>query len=73
MDSNQEEKQIVYGVVKVNDKGQVIIPADLRKELNIQPGDQLIATIGKDGDSVALFKIKVFNELFLSSKYYEGE
>jgi len=36
--------------VKIGDDGRVVIPASLRKELNIRPGDTLV--IESDGDSL---------------------
>ncbi|MCP4132467.1 MAG: AbrB/MazE/SpoVT family DNA-binding domain-containing protein [bacterium] len=65
--------QIVFGVVKVNNKGQVIIPVDLRNELGIKEGDQLVAAKTKDGDGVLLLKMKALNEMFLSSRAYETD
>ena len=32
----------VYGAVTVGEKGQVVIPAELRKNFNVKPGDKLI-------------------------------
>jgi AbrB family looped-hinge helix DNA binding protein len=44
-----EEKKIeVYGTVKVGDKGQVVIPAEARKELDIKPGGLLFVMAGKN-------------------------
>jgi AbrB family looped-hinge helix DNA binding protein len=31
----------LYGTATVGTKGQIVIPADAREELNIQPGDRL--------------------------------
>ena len=31
----------LYGTATVGTKGQIVIPADAREELNIQPGDKL--------------------------------
>ena len=40
----------VFGMVKVGDKGQIVIPAKARKIFDIQPGDNLIVL----GDEVCL-------------------
>jgi len=32
----------VYGTVTVGERGQVVIPAEIRKSLNIKSGDKLI-------------------------------
>ncbi len=51
--SNKKNKTL-YGVVKVSAKGQIIIPADLRKELEIGDGDQLYVLKNKNDDIVLL-------------------
>ncbi|HOS39460.1 MAG TPA: AbrB/MazE/SpoVT family DNA-binding domain-containing protein [Spirochaetota bacterium] len=61
-DSGKGEQHI-YGVVKVSPKGQVIIPADLRAELNIKPGEQLVATRSRDGKGVLLLKMNALRIL----------
>ncbi len=71
--STKNNEQAIFGIVKVNEKGQVIIPVDLRNDLDIKPGDQLVATKNKDGNGVLLLKMQVLNELFLGSRYYKPE
>ena len=38
----EKDGKYIFGVVKVGDKGQVVIPRDARKLYGIQPGDALI-------------------------------
>lgn len=45
----------VFGMVKVGDKGQIVIPAKARKIFNIQPGDNLII-LGDEGQGIAIIK-----------------
>ncbi len=45
---------ILYGVSKISSKGQIIIPADLRKDLGIKNGDQLYVMRNKHNDIVLL-------------------
>lgn len=45
----------IYGIVKVGDKGQVVIPAKARKIHNIQPGDNLIV-LGDEEQGIAMLK-----------------
>lgn len=47
----------VFGMVKVGDKGQIVIPAKARKIFHIQPGDNLIV-LGQDGQGLAIIKEK---------------
>lgn len=46
----------LYGTATVGTKGQVVIPADAREELDIKPGDKLYVA-GSPGKK-ALFLIK---------------
>jgi AbrB family looped-hinge helix DNA binding protein len=53
----------LYGTVKVGDRGQVVIPAEARKELNIKPGDLLFVMAGRNRRAVALVKANTMREL----------
>jgi AbrB family looped-hinge helix DNA binding protein len=44
----------VYGSVTVDNRGQIIIPSELRKALNIKTGDQLIIFAGLEINSIRL-------------------
>jgi len=39
-----QSKMTVFGTAPVSSRGQIVIPAKLRKAQNIQPGDTLIFT-----------------------------
>ncbi|MHA1645083.1 MAG: AbrB/MazE/SpoVT family DNA-binding domain-containing protein [Candidatus Freyarchaeota archaeon] len=55
--------RIVYGVVTVSDKGQIAIPVDLRKELDIRQGDKLMVLKRKDDAGFTLLKLDMMDEL----------
>lgn len=38
------------GTSTVTQKGQIVIPAPLRRKLGIEPGTKVIVTAGKEGD-----------------------
>lgn len=57
----EKEGKYIFGVVKVSDKGQIVIPSDARKVYDIKPGDGLML-IG-DQNGMALIKTEVFNEI----------
>lgn len=47
----------IFGMVKVGDKGQIVIPSKARKIFDIQPGDNLIV-LGDEGQGIAIIKEK---------------
>ena len=53
----------LYGTVKVGDRGQVVIPAQARKELDVNPGDLLFVMAGRNRRGVAMVKADVMKEL----------
>ena len=46
----------LYGTSTVGTKGQVVIPADAREELNIQTGDRLYVVGSEKGQFVGFIK-----------------
>ena len=45
----------VFGMVKVGEKGQIVIPAKARKIFDIKPGDNLLV-LGDEGQGIAIMK-----------------
>lgn len=54
----EHEGKYIFGVVKVGDKGQIVIPRDARKVYDIKPGDALLVLGDQRG--VAMLKTEVF-------------
>lgn len=52
----------VFGMVKVGEKGQIVIPKEARKVFNIQPGDSLLM-LGDEERGLALVKGETFLDL----------
>ena len=52
----------IFGMVRVGEKGQIVIPSKARKIFNIEPGDQLII-LGDEGQGLAVVKAKDFLKL----------
>ena len=50
----------VYGAARIGERGQIAIPAEARRELNIQPGDKLMVFGNKINGSLVLIKADVF-------------
>ena len=55
----------VFGIVKVGEKGQIIIPAKARKIFAISPGDNLVV-LGDDRQGIAIIKENALLEMFHS-------
>lgn len=49
----------MFGIVKVGDKGQIVIPAKARKAFDINPGDRLIV-LGDEAQGIAIIGEKDF-------------
>ncbi len=63
-EKNEALKQLFYGTVKVSDKGQIAIPVELRRAMNIEKGDQFLIGMRKDGKGITLLNMDVVEELF---------
>ena len=60
MGSNREKQ--IFGVVKIGDKGQIVIPKEAREMFGLKPGDSLLV-LGDKTKGIALVKTKVFDEV----------
>ena len=54
----EKDGKYIFGVVKVGDKGQIVIPKDARNVYGIKPGDALVMLGDERG--VALLKTEIF-------------
>lgn len=52
----------MFGMVKVGDKGQIVIPAKARKVFQIEPGDNLIV-LGDERQGLALINEREFMKM----------
>jgi len=58
----QEEKgKYIFGVVKVGERGQIVIPKEARELYNIKAGDSLMV-LGDD-KGIAMLKTEVFQDI----------
>ena len=56
-----KDGRYIFGVVKVGDKGQIVIPKDARTVYGIQPGDALMMLGDERG--IALLKTDIFQNI----------
>ena len=54
----EQDGKFIFGVVKVGDKGQIVIPSNARKQYGIKPGDALLVLGDQRG--MALLKTEIF-------------
>ena len=54
----EKDGKYIFGVVKVGDKGQIVIPKDARKVYGIEPGDALMLLGDQKG--MVLLKTEIF-------------
>ena len=52
----------VYGTAVVGERGQLVIPADLRKDLNIKAGDRLMIFAKIDRKMISIMREKDFSD-----------
>ena len=57
----ENEGKYIFGVVKVGDKGQIVIPRDSRKVYDIRPGDALLVLGDQKG--MVLLKTEIFQNV----------
>ena len=56
----EEQGKYIFGVVKVGDRGQIVIPKDARDIYGIKAGDSLLILGDKKG--MAILKTEVFQD-----------
>lgn len=54
-----QEGKFLFGICKVGEKGQIVIPKEARKVFDIKPGDSLVL-LGDLKKGMALVKTDVF-------------
>ena len=57
----EKDGKYIFGVVKVGDKGQIVIPKAARKIYDIKPGDSLMLLDDQKG--LAMLKTDIFQAI----------
>jgi AbrB family looped-hinge helix DNA binding protein len=53
--------KFIFGVVKVGERGQIVIPKEAREQYGIKPGDSLMVLGDQKG--IAMLKTEVFQNI----------
>jgi AbrB family looped-hinge helix DNA binding protein len=53
---NTTHEHIILGIVSVNDKGQVVIPAEARSMIGLSAGDKLLVMVHPAKEGIFLVK-----------------
>lgn len=53
---NSKKDTKILGFVTINDKGQVVIPSEVRESIDLKSGDKLVVMTGHGHDSIVLIK-----------------
>ena len=62
MKNNKTDKNKFAGICKVGEKGQIVIPKEIRTMFNINPGDSIIVLCDQER-GIALLKADVIDSL----------
>lgn len=55
-------EELFYGVVTLGERGQVVIPAEARREMGFEPGDKLLVFAHPFGHGIVLTKVDRIQE-----------
>ena len=58
----KESKKYLFGICKVGEKGQIVIPVEARKVFKINAGDSLVV-LGDEEKGIAIVKAEVFSDV----------
>lgn len=56
LQNGQNDRKHMFGVTRVNDKGQITLPKKCREVFNIKPGDAILL-LGDEDKGIALVKV----------------
>jgi len=63
MTNKPPERRRFYGSITVSDRGQIVIPAEARRDFGIEVGDKLLV-LGDLDQGLAIVKASVFLEKY---------
>ena len=65
--------ELVFGIVTVGERGQIVIPADARRYLGIEPGDKMIVVAHHSGRALIVAPLRELERFIRQMQdYLEG-
>lgn len=58
-----KRKQKFYGLTTIGEKGQIVVPVEARKAINLKKGEKLLV-FGTEHDILVLIKLSSFSKIF---------
>ncbi|UCB58619.1 MAG: AbrB/MazE/SpoVT family DNA-binding domain-containing protein [Thermoplasmatales archaeon] len=55
--------RIFYGMVTISEKGQIAIPVDIRRDLNIKTGDRFLVVKRRDDGGIILLRQNIMDNI----------
>lgn len=72
MDKAKTQTDLFYGTVTVGERGQIVIPAEARRELEIKTGDRLIVMGAPNKHHLMICKLDSIKEFLAMITDYLG-
>lgn len=64
--------QVAYGIATISEKGQIAIPINIRRELDLTSGEKLMIIRRKDNAGFTFLKLSMMNNLLDKVRNDEG-
>jgi len=55
--------RIFYGMITISEKGQIALPVDIRRDLNINTGDRLLVVKRRDNAGILLLRQDIMDNV----------
>jgi AbrB family looped-hinge helix DNA binding protein len=57
-------RDLICGTATVGERGQIVIPVDVRRKFNINAGDKICVLVYPSANGILLLRLSDLNELF---------
>jgi AbrB family looped-hinge helix DNA binding protein len=56
-------ERIFYGMITVSEKGQIALPVEIRRDLNIDTGDRFLVVKRRDNGGIVLLRQNIMDNI----------